>query len=134
MFAYLGIDWGSKRCGLAYGEKESGLILPATYETPTSDILAIIKKEIMEKKISHIILGLPKSFHNKTTEVTQHVKGFQNELAKLFPEVKLELIQENLTTKIAKSHGVSDKVLINHLAACEILKTYFYKLELRASK
>lgn len=134
MFKYLAIDWGSKRCGLAFGEEESGMILPASYECQTKNIFKIIKQEIVDKKLSYIVLGLPKNFHNRPTRITESVERFREELITLFPEIKLELIQENLTTKIAKAQGIADRTLINHLAACEILKTYFYKLELRTKK
>ena len=128
MFSYLGIDWGSKRCGLAFGNPTTGLVLPAPYECPTAQITELIKQEIVGKSIRYIVLGRPTNFQQGGTEVTARVEVFYAELSRLFPEIPIEFVNENGSTKKAKSLGIKDKTTINHLAACDILERYFYRL------
>ena len=129
MFSYLGIDWGSKRCGLAFGNPDTGLVLPAAYEAPTEGITELIKQEIIEKSIRYIVLGRPTNFQRNKTAVTTRVEAFYTELSTLFPEIPIEFVNENGSTQKAKALGIKDKTTVNHLAACDILEQYFYKLE-----
>lgn len=128
MFSYLGIDWGSKRCGLAFGSPSTGLVLPAAYECPTPKVAELIKQEIVAKSIRYIVLGRPTNFRRASTEITTRVEEFYADLSRLFPEIPIEFVNENGSTKKAKALGIKDKTTINHLAACDILEQYFYKL------
>lgn len=127
MFEYLAIDWGSKRCGIAFGDIHTELTVPATYQCDTGTVFSVVEKEINAKKITHIVLGLPTNFNLGKTEVTDKILQFKQELETRFPGIVVETIFERNTTKHAKKDNLKDKTMINHLAAQRIMENYFYK-------
>jgi putative transcription antitermination factor YqgF len=131
MFDVLCIDWGSKRVGLAFGSTETLIILPYTKDFDIDDVWSILKYEITQRVIQHIVLGYPVTFTGAKTRITIDVELFHNQLREKYPGIPITIINERNSTKHAKSqiqsHGKinTDKYQINHLAACEILRHYF---------
>lgn len=129
MFSHLAIDWGSKRCGLAFGERATGLVVPATYPCPTGQIFELLERELVQKNIYVAVLGKPTNFYQKATEVSTAVEAFSRQLHSQFPNLTVELVNENGSTQKARCFGIKDKATLNHLAAADILERYFYKLQ-----
>jgi RNase H-fold protein (predicted Holliday junction resolvase) len=127
MFTYLGLDWGSKRVGLSFGDPVTGLVIPANYECPLEGIFALLEKEIISKKITHIVVGNPTNFKLQHTQVSDKITEFIIELKSQFPHLIIEQINENGSSQFAKDLGIKNKTLINHAAAVDILERYFYK-------
>ena len=126
MFDYLCIDWGQVRCGLAFGNSQTGLILPFAKNLPFDDIFIVLKKELTERKIKNIVVGRPTNFHFKDTEVTLKIENFIKELVKTHPETIIHTENERNSSKSVKSSGTRvDKFNINHLAAMQILENFF---------
>jgi putative transcription antitermination factor YqgF len=132
MFDILAVDWGSVRFGMAFGSNEIGLIIPCVYNCETKEIWQILKKEMVERKIKIIVVGMPMTRQLKDTEVSLKVKVFLQELKHKFPEIKIETINERNTTAKAmvkiliqptKNKTVS-KHGINHNSAVEILNLW----------
>ena len=128
MFTHLGIDWGSKRVGIAFGDLQTGLVIPATYSCLTEDVFVILKKEITTKKITTLVVGKPSNFQLSPTSITHKINDFLEELKLQFPELAIVEINENGSSKTAKTTGTKDKTMINHLAAADILERYFYSV------
>jgi putative holliday junction resolvase len=135
MFDILAIDWGSVRFGLAFGSSEMGLVLPCVYNCETKNIWQILEKEIFQRKIKTIILGMPMTRQLKDTEVSLKVKMFLEQLKVKFPKIEIEIINERNTTAKAlvkiqaqptKNKSVS-KHGINHNSAAEILNLWLDK-------
>jgi len=74
MFDLLGIDWGEKRCGLAFADSQSKLILPANYPCPTEQIWPILDSETKNKPIRQIVVGMPLNFRGQKNQ-NQSVRG-----------------------------------------------------------
>jgi putative transcription antitermination factor YqgF len=126
----MGIDWGEVRFGLAFGSLDTGLIIPATFECFEKDIFSVVKKEVTERKIHTIVVGLPTNFQGHNTIVTEKINGFITELKNMYPSLNLVTINERSSTKDAKKALDNDKNkhTINHQAAANILEYYFYKV------
>ena len=78
-------------------------------------------------------MGIPKNLRNQNTDVTPYVKGFAKQIRKQFPEMKVELIHERFTSKIAfqsmvdgglKKKARQDKALVDEVSATLILQSY----------
>jgi len=132
MFDCLAVDWGEKRSGIAIGDSETGLILPLDKEVFTENLILILEKEISQRKIKKIILGLPTNFFLKDTSITSLILEFENSLKEAFPSLEIETINERSSTKDARSKLASKptKHEINHQAAAIILEYYFEKKKL----
>lgn len=129
MFTHIAIDWGQKRTGLAFGSNDSKLIIPYLFELETLDLLKILDKEITQKKITQIIVGLPTNFQLQPTLVTSQIQNFIQDLQQKFPNLQIQTIHERNSSKNGKQllGKKADKYNINHQAACEILQNYFDK-------
>ena len=129
----LGLDLGSKTCGVAVSD---GLgmyahpLVTLTFAGELQDLIAPLRKIIEKEKISVIALGDPKMMNNDIGERAQISRDFKSILEKevLLPVV---LIDERLTSLAANKQLISQdvsrkkrKTLIDQLAAVHILQTY----------
>jgi len=91
----LGIDLWSKRCGIAYSIE--GIVFPG--ETVSRvELVPALKKWIVQKNISKIVIGLP--YHVDGTESTQLKKTniFLEKLTHIFPQVTIDTVDERYST------------------------------------
>jgi putative transcription antitermination factor YqgF len=134
MFDILGIDWGSVRFGMAFGSIEMGLVIPCTYDCYNKEIWEILEREIFERKIKVIVLGMPMTRQLRDTEVSLQVKVFHQELIAKFPQLQIEIINERNTTAkalvkiLAKpiKNRETSKHGINHNSAVEIVNLWLH--------
>ena len=134
MGRFLGIDYGKKRIGLALSD------IMAIFAQPfdvieskgiKNDALNILKIS-KENSVSCIVIGIPIRLDTSEGEMAELTKEFIEELKKLTTEIKIDIIDERLTTVQAermlteeanmsreKRKNVRDKI-----AATFILQTY----------
>ncbi len=126
MFDILTIDWGSQRFGLAFGSSLNNIVLACGYDCFTVEILKILEKEITQRKIHKIIVGMPTTFDFQKTNVSFQIEDFVAELKTNFPEINVILVDErNSTKKALLKNSNLKKHNLNHQAAVEILESYF---------
>lgn len=130
----LGIDYGDKRTGLAFGR--SGLVKPLKI-VETGDLYTLISeinKVIIQNKINKVIVGLPLDESGKDTPQSLKVRKFIKSL-KTRIKTPIELISEHSTTQEsirgAIKSGISRKRRGNNddLSAALIVKRYFSNKE-----
>lgn len=124
MFDFIGIDWGSKRFGLSFGDSTTGLIIPYRSTLFSNDIWHVLQKEIQFRNITHIVIGIPTNFFLQDTQVTAQIRDFIDQLVSTFPTIKIETINERGTSQDARI-TTQNKDDINHIAAVHILTRYF---------
>lgn len=105
---YLGIDYGEKNIGLAFGDHELKIAMPLGIVHNIKEIKKIIK----DRKINQIIIGLPIGFQGETQQ-TKKTRAFAKNFKKAI------LVDERLTSKMTNDHSG---------AAALILQTYFDKI------
>ena len=127
----LSIDHGDKKTGLAISDEDEKLASRfLTVENKSSEnLIKEIKKIILEKDISKIILGIPIGFKGESAQ-TQNIRKFS---AKLSESIKMPIIEINeiFTSKMAEENllnaGVKReeiKKIIDQEAARIILQDY----------
>ena len=88
---YLGIDYGTKRIGLARSDGTGTLAFPLVTvkagNTAVSEIAEIVKKEEIEK----IVLGESRNFKGEANEVMEDIEQFKKDLAEF---TGLEVVYE----------------------------------------
>ena len=130
----LGIDYGSKRIGIAVsdplGITAQGVAVIGKGETYDHDIREL--KRIIKKYggVDEIVVGLPKTMEGKIGPQAEKVLAFVEELKKEF-KLNIATWDERLTTleaeKMLISAGLSRekrKRVIDKSAAANILQTY----------
>lgn len=132
MSKILAIDFGLKRTGLALSDDRK--IFAFGLKTVDSkqlmnELILLIEKE----KITEIVIGEPKRLDTSDSHITQNVHLLKAALEKQFPLVKLALLDERFTSKMAsaviaqsglKKKDKQQKALIDEVSATIILQDY----------
>ena len=132
MTRLLALDYGTKRVGIAVTD-ELQLIASGLCTVRTHDCMDFLIEYLSKESVSTIVMGIPKNLRNQNTDATSYVKGFAKQIRKQFPEMKVELIDERFTSKIAfqsmidgglKKKARQDKALVDEVSATLILQSY----------
>lgn len=116
--SWLGIDYGSKRVGLALGSEEGRLATP--YKTILNQRLITQLQQIAtSEEIVGFVLGLPRNLEGEDTPQTEVVRRFAAELGRLGRPVRLQ--DEAGTTHTGKKD-------VDAIAAAQILQDYLDSL------
>lgn len=135
---YLGLDLGTKTCGVAISDRSGSMIFPKCtirfnkedYDTCLNEI----KKIVEEEGITDIAIGLPKNMDGSMGFASDRTLNFIPKLQSLGVEVFT--VDERLTSVQAqrllhecdlKSKDFKDKVDME--AACLILESYLRSIE-----
>ena len=132
MTRLLALDYGTRRVGIAVTD-ELQLIASGLCTIRTHDCMDFLIEYLSKESVSTIVMGMPKNLRNQNTDATPYVKGFAKQIRKQFPEMKVELIDERFTSKIAfqsmidsglKKKARQDKALVDEVSATLILQSY----------
>jgi putative holliday junction resolvase len=132
MARIIGIDYGTKRTGLATTDPLQ--IIASPLETvETSKVFAFLKDYFFTEEIERIIVGEPKKLDDSEAEIMPKIRLFVAELTRLFPEIPVEFQDERFTSADAKriilASGIPkmkrrDKGLVDKISASIILKEW----------
>ena len=127
----LGIDYGTKRVGLAHGD-EIGVAtpLPALTDANEAARWAKLGALIKQRRITDLVLGYPYNMDGSVGFKAKEVDAFAARLKTAFG-LPVHLVDETLTSAEAESsiakkdrRGVRDSGLIDSRAACLILQDF----------
>lgn len=128
----LSIDYGKKRCGLAWTDP----LMIAAHGLPTvqeSDLKAFLQKSVASESIEEILLGYPTRMDGSDSHVTEDVRGLEKWLHEQFPAVSVIRWDERLSSVSASralvETGVSKKKrkkkgALDQMAATLMLQEY----------
>ena len=116
----LGIDFGTKKLGVAIMETDSGVTSPLPLVKNDRDLWKTLEKIITDYRISHIVLGYP-SYENTAKKVT----AFSNELKNRYA-ISIDYTQEDNTSIAVKKSLTTQKQKQNldSFSAIEILQQW----------
>ena len=120
----LGIDYGSKRIGLAVSDesqtfaRELGIVSP-------NEFWKSIRQIVAEQEIVKIVVGWPLNMSGQETEKTQEVKNFKQQVEKE-TNLPVEVMDERLSSQMAQNISGSKKDL-DSLAAQILLQNFLNK-------
>jgi len=96
----IAIDLGTKRTGLAVTDTLKMLANPL--ETIATDtLLNYLKNYFAKEEVDTIVLGYPIRLNGKDNEMTPRVLSLKTNLTEVFPDKKIELVDERFTSKMA---------------------------------
>lgn len=127
---YLGIDLWTKNCWLAYTLEWIIFTLP---QVERHILVNELKKIIKEKNIEAIIIWLPYDLYDNDKRQLWRTLPFIEKLKNIFPEIKIDSIDERFTTyeslnilnSFEKKENIASKK--DSMAAFLILETYLRK-------
>jgi putative Holliday junction resolvase len=127
----LGIDYGTKRVGLAHGD-DIGVAtpLPALVDADAAVRWTKLGGVIRQRRITDLVLGHPYNMDGSAGFKAKEVEAFAARLQKQF-SLPVHLVDETLTSYAAEEsvpkkarRGVRDSGLIDSRAACLILQDF----------
>ncbi len=128
----LGIDYGTKRTGLAITD-ELQIIASSLTTVSTKQLDNYIAKLLKQYNIECFVIGDPKNLDGSNTNSSPYVENFVRKLKVSYPKIDIHRIDERYTSKIAKqsiiNSGVNrkrrqDKKLVDKISATIILQSY----------
>lgn len=126
---YLGLDLWDKRCGLAvYIE---WVVIPKEIVNRV-EIVDKIKKYIKDYSVETIVVWLPYDLYNLDTKQLYKTKKFIEKLKIIFPNQKIDSIDERFTSfesdNILKSMKISDTKWKKDAISAALILEYYLKL------
>jgi len=119
---YLGIDYGSKRLGLALSDPLGSMAFPLSVLDNDEEMFNKIKLVCKEKEITDIVVGESKNFAQKENEIMKEVHPFMEKL-KTELGVMVHLHPEFMTSLEAQHfQGTND---MNDASAAAIILTSY---------
>ncbi|CAM3586724.1 Holliday junction resolvase RuvX [Erysipelothrix sp. HDW6B] len=129
----LGLDFGSKTCGVAMSDALGMYAHPVAtlyYKESIDELKAPLEELITKERIKNIALGYPKMMNNDVGDRAQLSEDFKNTLETWF-NVKVTLVDERLTSVAANRVLIDQdmsrkkrKQVVDQLAAVQILQSY----------
>ncbi len=122
MAKLLGIDYGSKRVGIALSDDGGEMAFPHAVLDNNPDMLKEIKEIIEKEKIEKIVLGESKNFKGEPNEIMKEIEKFKGKLEKE-TNLKVILEPEFLTSRQAEQVQGKNEML-DSSAATIILQSF----------
>lgn len=135
MARIVGIDYGQKRVGVAVTDPlrigASGLITVESHEA-----LRFLADYFAKEEVDCIVVGWPVQMNNTDSDALVYVKQFVTALRRKFPSMRIELMDERFTSKMAVQAMISGgmkkserrkKENIDKMSAAIILQSYLEK-------
>lgn len=132
MARILGIDYGTKKCGVSATDSLQ-IIVSAIDTFPTTELFLYLKKYIGQEDVEKIVFGKPAHKDGTSTYLQEHIDIFVNKLSKEFPDLAIDYQDERMTSIEARSiilqSGIRkskrrDKNLVDKISAVLILQKY----------
>ena len=123
---YLGIDYGTKRIGLAQSDESGTVAFPLVTIDTGPQALSEVATFAKENRIEKIVIGESKNFRNEPNLVMENIEQFKKDLAEL-TELPVEYEPEFMTSAQAAREGESKD--IDASAAALILQAFLDKMK-----
>ncbi|HMO78731.1 MAG TPA: Holliday junction resolvase RuvX [Candidatus Paceibacterota bacterium] len=124
---HMGIDYGTKKIGIAISDDNGRIAFPKTTLNNDSKIIENLKKIISDNKITKIVIGESKNYKMQDNEIMKDILELKKVLETLL-EADVILQPEFLTSVEALKMG-STQENINAGAAAVILQSYLDSLK-----
>lgn len=125
--AFLALDVGEKRIGLAIGDSEVKIAIPYGYLERSEKTIEQIVEVMINQRIETVIVGYPRNQSGEATKQTQLVEEFVKQLADIDMSADIVFQDESLTSVEAERRlgdRVKDRGDIDAEAASIILQDY----------
>jgi putative Holliday junction resolvase len=134
----LGLDYGTRRIGLAVSDPEGRFAFPAgtLQRRGREKDLAALADVIQERGVRRIVLGLPLHMDGRSGEMAEAVRAFAGHLERA-TGLPVELLDERWTTREAEralreSGGRRRRGNVDAVAATILLRTWLEQQRSRA--
>ena len=123
---FLGIDYGTKRVGVAIGDMENRLALPlrTLKEEKQAEVIAALCRLIKEEDVSGVVLGEPTTLAGERGQAAEHVRAFGVALETACAPIPVFFVDERFSSALADRETPITGGDRDATAAAAILQTY----------
>jgi putative Holliday junction resolvase len=138
----LGIDFGTKRIGLAVTDPLQIFASPLK-TVKNNEFDDFIKEYLKTESIEEFVIGYPVKLNNKASESVKYINPFIRKIKKAFPGKPVHLVDERFTSGMAlktmieggvKKEDRRDKAMIDKISASIILQSFLDKRQKTKAK
>ena len=132
MARIIGIDYGSKRVGIAVTDPLK-IIATALVTVPSHEVMRYLRNYVQKEPVETIVVGMATDLNDNPTDSTLLIQDFVKGLKKAFPDLQIETEDERFSSKIAfqgmidsgmKKSKRREKGTLDKLSAVVILQQY----------
>lgn len=134
MEKYIGLDLGTTTLGFAYNDSLGFVHGIETFRFPKTQYVLARKRvhELVEKyMINKLVIGMPLHLNGTSSEMSDNVLHFIEDLKKEDPKLQIDTMDERLSSVSANNsisamnmNHAQRKESVDRIAACIILDTY----------
>lgn len=96
----MAIDYGKKRTGLAVTDPLRIIATPLD-TVLTNELMTYLGGYMSKETVDEFVVGMPRTLKNEDSEIAPLVRGFVEQLKKVFPDKKIHLADERFTSRLA---------------------------------
>jgi putative Holliday junction resolvase len=128
----LGIDYGTKRIGLAVTDPLKIFASPLK-TVKTHEFDKFLKEYSTTESIEEFVIGYPVTLNNKPSESVKYINPFIKKLERMFPGKPVHKVDERFTSGMAlqtmieggvKKKERQDKAMVDKISASIILQSF----------
>jgi len=128
----IALDFGLKRTGVAITD-EMNIIASGLTTVASENLMTFLEDLFRKEKVDTLVLGEPKRLNNEDTHITQNIRWLKEDLEKKFPVLKVVLLDERFTSKMAFQTMIDsglnkkqrqNKALVDEISATILLQSY----------
>ena len=123
---YLGIDFGTKRIGIALSDESGTIAFPELVLTNSKEVPQDIAMLVKERNVARIVLGESLDYHNRPNAIATSIAYFKEELEKCV-EIPVIYAPEQMSS-VAAERFQGKHALLDASAAAVILQWYLDKV------
>ncbi|HYF12870.1 MAG TPA: Holliday junction resolvase RuvX [Candidatus Paceibacterota bacterium] len=120
---YIGIDYGTKRIGVAVSDDTGTVAFPLASIEADREALSKIVALMEEQKAEIIILGESRNFKGEPNDVMEDIEQFKKDIEEL-TKLPVTYQAEFMTTALATREGETKADKLDASAAALILQSY----------
>jgi len=131
----LGIDFGTKRIGLAVTDPLQIFASPLK-SVKNHDFDIFIEEYVKTESIDEFVIGYPVKMNNQASKAVRYINPFIRKLEKLYPGTPIHLVDERFTSGMAlkamiqggvKKKERQNKEMVDKISAAIILQSFLDK-------
>lgn len=132
MARIMALDYGTKRVGIAVTDPSQIIATPLDTIHP-NELFVFLKQYFAQNPVECIVVGEPKRMNNEPAQAAAGADQLAAKLAKTFPDIRIERVDERFTSKMAFAAMIegglnrkqrADKATVDRVSATIILQTY----------
>lgn len=123
---FMGIDYGSKRVGVALSDESNRFALPHSVVPNTKKLVDDLNTIVCENEVTHIVLGESKNFKGEDNKIMKDIRAFKDDIEnRIGKPVAWE--PEFMTSQHA-ARAQGEHELLDASAAALILQSYLDRM------